>query len=285
MPAGGGGFGLAMVFILYAYGGWNDAAMVSAEIHDAKRNVPKSLLIGIGLISGIYLLVNFAYLRGLGFAAIRESGTPATDLIANSQLLSPTIRGWSVQAIAVLVMLSALGAVHGLIFTGSRLYAALGSDHGLFEKLGRWHPKLGSPVWSLSAQAALTSLLIVTVGTETGRGCVDAVVTTVGRDPILWKDFGGGFDTLLAATAPVFWSFFLLSGSTVFVFRLRHPQADRPFRTPLYPVVPLVFILSCVYMIYSSINYAGDLALLALIPLAAGVPIYLLSSHAKHTTP
>lgn len=285
MPAGGGGFGLAMVFILYAYGGWNDAAMVSAEIHDAKRNVPKSLLIGIGLISGIYLLVNFAYLQGLGFAAIRESGTPATDVIANSKLLSPTIRGWSVQAIAVLVMLSALGAVHGLIFTGSRLYAALGSDHGLFEKLGRWHPKLGSPVWSLSAQAALTSLLIVTVGTETGRGCVDAVVTKVGRAPIPWEEkFGGGFDTLLAATAPVFWSFFLLSGSTVFVFRFRQPQADRPFRTPLYPVVPLVFMLSCVYMIYSSISYAGDLALLALIPLAAGVPIFLLSSHAKHTT-
>lgn len=285
MPAGGGGFGLALVFILYAYGGWNDAAMVSAEIHDAKRNVPKSLLIGIGLISGIYLLVNFAYLRGLGFAAIRESGTPATDVIANSKLLSPTIRGWSVQAIAVLVMLSALGAVHGLIFTGSRLYAALGSDHGLFEKLGRWHPKLGSPVWSLSAQAALTSLLIVTVGTETGRGCVDTVVTSVGRDPVPWENFGGGFDTLLAATAPVFWSFFLLSGSTVFVFRFRQPQADRPFRTPLYPIVPLVFMLSCVYMIHSSISYAGDLALLALIPLAAGVPIFLLSSHAKHTTP
>jgi len=284
MPAGGGGFGLAMVFILYAYGGWNDAAMVSAEIHNAKRNVPKSLLIGIGLISGIYLLVNFAYLQGLGFTAIRESGTPATDVIANSKLLSPTIRGWSVQAIAVLVMLSALGAVHGLIFTGSRLYAALGSDHGLFEKLGRWHPKLGSPIWSLSAQAALTSLLIVTVGTETGRGCVDAVVTKVGRAPIPWEEkFGGGFDTLLAATAPVFWSFFLLSGSTVFVFRFRQPQADRPFRTPLYPVVPLVFMLSCVYMIYSSISYAGDLALLALIPLAAGVPIFLLSSHAKHT--
>jgi basic amino acid/polyamine antiporter, APA family len=82
----------------------------------------------------------------------------------------------------------------------------------------------------------------------------------------------------------VFWSFFLLSGSTVFVFRLRQPEADRPFRTPLYPVVPLVFMLSCVYMIYSSVSYAGDLALLALIPLAAGVPIYLLSSHATHST-
>ena len=285
MPVGGGGFGLAMVFILYAYGGWNDAAMVSAEIHDAKRNVPKSLLIGIGLISGIYLLVNVAYLQGLGFAGIRESGTPATDVIANSKLLSPTIRGWSVQAIAVLVMLSALGAVHGLIFTGSRLYAALGSDHSLFAKLGLWHPKLGSPVWSLSAQAALTSILIVTVGTKVGRSCVDTVVTAVGRDPVPWADFGGGFDTLLAATAPVFWSFFLLSGSTVFVFRLRQSDAPRPFRTPFYPVVPLVFMLSCVYMIYSSVSYAGNLSLLALIPLAAGVPIYLLSSHTTHTTP
>ncbi|NQV28084.1 MAG: amino acid permease [Rhodopirellula sp.] len=284
IPAGGGGFGLAMVFILYAYGGWNDAAMVSTEIRDSKRNVPRSLLIGIGLISCIYLLLNLAYLRGLGFAALRESGTPATEVIAQSQLLSPTVRGLSVQVIAVLVMLSALGAVHGLIFTGSRLYAALGSDHGLFEKLGHWHPRLGSPVWSLIAQAALTSLLILTVGTQTGRDAVNAVVTTVGRKPVPWNNFGGGFDTLLAATAPVFWSFFLLSGATVFVFRIREPQADRPFRTPLFPLVPLVFVLSSVYMIYSSITYAGDLALLALIPLAAGIPVYLLSSHTTNST-
>ncbi len=194
------------------------------------------------------------------------------------------MRGLSVQVIAVLVMLSALGAVHGLIFTGSRLYAALGTDHGVFERLGRWHPRLGSPVWSLTVQAMLTSLLILTVGTQAGRNSVNAVVTSVGRQPIPWDNFGGGFDTLLAATAPVFWTFFLLSGSTVFVFRIRQPQSDRPFRTPFYPVVPLVFALSCVYMIYSSISYAGDLTLLALIPLAAGVPIYLLSSHNSQST-
>jgi amino acid transporter len=143
---------------------------------------------------------------------------------------------------------------------------------------------LGSPVWSLTAQATLTSLLILTVGTQTGRDAVNAVVTSVGRQPIPWDNFGGGFDTLLAATAPVFWTFFLLSGSTVFVFRIRQPQADRPFRTPLYPVVPLVFVLSCVYMIYSSISYAEDLALLAQIPLAAGIPIFLLSSHTTNST-
>lgn len=284
MPAGGGGFGLAMVFILYAYGGWNDAAMVSTEVRDSQRNVPRALLIGIGVISCVYLLVNLAYLRGLGFAAIRESGTPATDVIAQSQLLSPTIRNGSVQAIALLVMLSALGAVHGLIFTGSRLYAALGTDHGLFEKLGRWHPKLGSPVWSLMAQAFLTGLLIVTVGTQAGRDSVDSIAHTLGREAIPWNQFGGGFDTLLAATAPVFWSFFLLSGSSVFVFRFRQSDADRPFRTPFYPVVPLVFVLSSAYMIYSSITYAGDLALLALVPLVAGVPIFLLSSHTTTST-
>ena len=284
LPAGGGGFGLAMVLILYAYGGWNDAAMVSTEIRESQRNVPKSLLIGIGLISGIYLLVNLAYLRGLGFAAIRQSDTPATDVIAQSQLLSPMIRGWSVQLVAVLVMLSALGAVHGTIFTGSRLYAALGTDHRPFALLGRWHPRLGSPVWSLVAQAFSTSMLIVTVGSQTGRDSVDAVVQVLGREAIPWEDIGGGFETLLAATAPVFWSFFLLSGTTVFVFRIRQPQADRPFRTPLFPVVPLVFVLSCVYMVYSSIVYAGSLALLALIPLAAGVPIFLLSPRQTTST-
>jgi basic amino acid/polyamine antiporter, APA family len=285
LPAGGGGFGLAMVLVLYAFGGWNDAAMVSTEVRDSQRNVPKSLLIGIGLISVIYLLINLAYLRGLGFAAIRDSGTPATDVIAQSQLLSPAVRRWSVQIVAILVMLSALGAVHGTIFTGSRLFAALGSDHRSFALLGRWHPRLGSPVWSLLTQAFLTTLLIVTVGTQTGRNSVDAVANAIGREVVPWNNFGGGFDTLLAATAPVFWTFFLLSGLSLFVFRIRQPDADRPFRTPLFPVVPLVFVGGCVYMVYSSINYAGSLALLALIPLAAGVPLFLLSSRQTSSTP
>lgn len=284
LPAGGGGFGLAMVLVLYAFGGWNDASMVSTEVRDSRRNVPKALFIGIALISAIYLLINLAYLRGLGFAAIRQSSTPATDVIAHSQLLTPAVRVWSVQIVAVLVMLSALGAAHGTMFTGSRLYAALGSDHRAFALLGRWHPQLGSPVWSLIAQASLTGLLIVIVGTQSGRDTVDTVVKALGREAVPWTNFGGGFDTLLAATAPVFWSFFLLSGASLFVFRIRQPQADRPFRTPLFPIVPLVFVLSCVYMVYSSITYAGSLALLALIPLAAGVPIFLLSPHATLST-
>ena len=267
-----------MVLVLYAYGGWNDAAMVSTEVRNSQRNVPKALLIGITIIAVIYLLVNFAYLRGLGFAAIRNSSTPATDVISQSEILSPTIRGWSVQLVAILVMLSALGAVNGTIFTGSRLYAALGRDHRPFAMLGRWNQKLGSPVWSLVAQALLTGLLIVAVGTETGRSSVDRVLNSVGRNAVPWESYDGGFNTLLSATAPVFWSFFLLSGLSVFVFRIRLPLAERPFRTPLYPIVPLVFVASCIYMVYSSIAYAGDLALLALIPLAAGVPIYLLSS-------
>lgn len=284
LPAGGGGFGLAMVLILYAYGGWNDAAMVATEVRDSRRNVPRSLLIGISLIACLYLLLNLAYLRGLGFAALRDSGTPATDLVMQSQWLSPDVRAWSVQLVAVLVMLSALGAVHGTIFTGSRLYAALGADHRPFAVLGRWHPKLGSPVWSLVAQGTMTGLLILTVGTQTGRDAADSVVTVLGRQAIPWDGFGGGFDTLLAATAPVFWSFFLLSGLTVFIFRIRQPEADRPFRTPLYPIVPLVFVTSCSYMVYSSITYARDLSLLALIPLAAGIPIYLLSARTRRPT-
>lgn len=282
-PAGGGGFGLAMVLVLFAFGGWNDTATVSTEVRESKKNTPKALLLGISLIACIYVLMNLAYLRGLGFAALRESDTPATDVISQSQLLSPAIRELSVKVVAVMVMLSALGAVHGLIFTGSRLFAALGTDHRAFKKLGRWHVRLGSPVWSLTIQATLTCLLMLIVGTQTGQEGVNAGLKAIGRQAIVWDKFDSGFEALFAATAPVFWSFFLLSGSTVFVFRIRQPEADRPFRTPLYPVVPLVFILSCIYMIYSSISYAGDLALLALIPLAAGIPIFLLSS--RTTTP
>lgn len=273
----GPGFGLAMILILYAYGGWNDSAFVAAEVREPHRNVPRSLIYGMLFVAVIYLLVNLAYVRGLGFVGVRESGTPAADVVANSALFGGATRDWVTRLMGVLVMTSALGALHGMIFTGSRLCAAIGADHRLFAKLGAWNPRTGSPVFALGTQAVLSLALIVSVGTQRGRNFVDSVMTAVGRDALPWDFYDGGFQTLVAATAPVFWMFFLLSGVSLFVFRIRSPDAERPFRVPGYPVVPVIFCLGSAYMVYASLNYAGDLALLALIPLAIGIPVYAVS--------
>ena len=271
------GFGLAMILILYAYGGWNDSAFVATEVRDPHRNVPRSLIMGMLFVAVIYLLINLAYIRGLGFVGVRESFTPAADVVARSALFEGESRAWATRLMTVLVMTSALGALHGMIFTGSRLCAAIGADHKLFAKLGTWHAGLGSPVFALGTQAALSLLLVISVGTQRGRDAVDVVMTSIGRSALPWDTFGGGFQTLVAATAPVFWMFFLLSGLSLFVFRIRQPEAERPFRVPGYPVVPVIFCLGSAYMVYASLDYARDLALMALIPLAVGVPVYVVS--------
>lgn len=283
-------FGLAMVFVLYAFGGWNDAAFVAAEIRNP-RSIVSALLIGTTLITIVYLVVNFAYLRGLGFDAMRNSWTVAADVVQVG-LKDSAFRDQMVKinladpgkVVSVLVMISALGAINGLIFTGSRVYSTLGRDHSLFALLGRWSPGLGAPLWALLFQALICLAMIVGVGTEMGRTAIDtALVNTVGRmnesvKGMPWNEFFGGFDTLVAGTAPVFWGFFLLSGLSLFALRQRDPNIERPFSVPLYPLIPLIFCGTCVFMLYSALAYAKWISLIGAIPLALGLPLYWLSS-------
>jgi amino acid transporter len=215
----------------------------------------------------------------------------------------------------LLVMTSALGAINGLIFTGARVYSTIGKDYPLLSWMGGWDRKHGAPVPALVTQGVLALALIFLVGTPTGRdGINKALEGTLlssrevqGKEektyllpPMDWEDSWkakldlpegekaaelakGGFDTLLTCTAPVFWGFFLLTGVSLFVLRERDRHVERPFRVPLYPELPLIFCISCGYMLYSSISYAlerqwkGGLFLLGVAPLLLGVILYRIS--------
>ncbi len=264
--------GVALILVLYAYGGWNDAAFVAADLRD-RRQIPKALLIGTGLVTIVYLLVNFAYLQGLGYDGAKESKAIASDVLHLS------LGRFGFKAMCVLVMISALGAINGLIFTGSRVCSALGAEHSVFAMLGRWHPKLGSPLWSLLTLAAVSLAMIVGVGTDAGQNAIDSALSAITGHTIPWQKYDGGFTTLFAGTAPVFWTFFLLTGLSIFVLRMKDAHVERPFRIPLYPLVPLVFCAMCGYGIYSSMTYAKWVSLLGWIPLAVGVPLFLVSRY------
>jgi basic amino acid/polyamine antiporter, APA family len=274
-PVIGPGFGLAMILVLYAYGGWNDAAFVAADVREPRRNMPRALILGTLLITALYVLVNIAFVHALGFAGLRSSRAPAADVFG----LWLGERG--VAGMSLLVMVSALGAVSGLILTGSRVHASVGADYRIFSWLGRWNMRLNSPVYSLVAQACVSLLLIVGVGTEAGRDAIDRVLTGIGLQALPWNQYEGGFDTLVAGTAPVFWLFFLLTGVSLIVLRRRDQGRQRPFTTPLYPLVPLIFISVCGYMLYASIAYARALCLLGIVPLFVGIPLFLVRG-AKH---
>jgi len=262
--------GLAMVLVLYTFGGWNDAAYVAAEVRDPRRNLPRALLLGTLAITLVYLLINLAFLVGLGFEGARQSRAIAVDL------LRAAIGDSGAILISVLVMVSALSTVNALIFTGSRIHATLGKDFRALGLLGRWHPRFGSPIWSLVAQLAITLALIAIVGTRWGRSLVDGGLAAVGLARADWSGHGG-FDALLRCTAPVFWLFFLLTGLSLFVLRVREPERPRPFRVPLYPLLPLTFCGTCAAMLYSAIVYAGMLTLIGVLPLLLGIPLYFAS--------
>ena len=263
-------FGLALVFVLYAYGGWNDAAFVAAEVADRRRNVPRALLGGLAAITLLYLSMNAAYLAGLGVERASRTATPAADLVA--ALAGPSGRRF----VSALVMISALGAINGMLLTGSRLYAALGADHAALGWLGRTSAH-GVPRGALAAQASIVAAMILAVGTAAGRGAVDAALHAVGVAAVPWQRYLGGFETLLAATAPLFWTMLLATSTALIVLRRRNPDRQRPFSVPCYPWPPLLFAATCGFMLFHSLDYAGRLTLLALPPALLGILLYAFS--------
>ncbi len=218
--------GMAMVFVLFAYGGWNEMAFVGAEVKDPKKNILRALLIGTLAVTVIYVVVNFAFLNALGFEGTRNA-TAAADV------LGLAFGRWAGAVISVLICISALGAINGQIFTGARIYYAMGSEHRLYAWLGRWDAKRGTPVYSLVIQGAITLALAVWFGMSRG-----------------------GFESMVKFTTPGFWFFLMLVGVSVYVLRRREPDLERPYRVPGYPVTPFVFCCSCGFMVYSSMAYA-----------------------------
>ncbi len=255
-PAAGGAsismFGLAMVFVLLTYGGWNDAAYLSAEIKDPNRNISRSLLFGLGLVTGLYLLVSLAYLSGLGIEGMAKSEAVASDLLT---------RAWGSTGghlIAIIVAVAALTSANATILTGGRTAYALGRDWPMFRFLGHWDGKRGVPRNAMIVQS-LIALALVMLGTITRKG----------------------FETMVDYTAPVFWLFFFLTGMTLFIFRHWEPHAERPFRVPFYPVTPLLFCGVCVYMLYSSLAYTGAGGLVGVGVLVVGVILLLFDKRTR----
>lgn len=246
------GIGKAMIFVLLTYGGWNEAAYLSAEVRGAERNMAKALVVSIAIITAIYVLFNVVLLKGLGFPAVSGSDTVAADLMRKGIGEAGTL------AISIIVIFAVLSTMNGTIITGARTNYALGRDFGLFGFLGRWHARGGTPVNALLLQGAI-ALALVLVGTSARSG----------------------FESMVEYTAPVFWFFFFLVGISVIVLRSRDSASPRPFRVPLYPLTPLAFCTASLYMFQASLAYTGKGALLGLGVLIAGIPLYLLDGRKK----
>ena len=224
-----GMFGLAMVFVLLTYGGWNEAAYISAEIKGGERAIVGALVTSILIITALYLLVNVALVAGLGLKGVADSKAIGADVMERAFGAA----GGKLLALAVAV--ATLTSINATMIVGARTNYAMGRDWPALRFMGGWHARRGTPTAAFLVQAAIALALIA-------FGSVQ-------------KD---GFSAMVEFTAPVFWFFFLLAGISLFVLRRREPGARRPFRVPLYPLTPAIFVLVCAYLLYSSITYAAS---------------------------
>ncbi len=229
------GLKLALIYVLFTYGGWNEMAYVAAEVRNPKKNIVRALITGTVTVTILYILINGAFLHTLGQDKTAASEAVAVDTVSTA--LSDPAQAEAESAlpetvsrlIAVLICISALGAVNGLVLTGARITYALGADHREFRIFGVWDAQRGSPVRALLAQGLLAIIIII---------------------------FAESFIDTIIYNAPVYWLFTLGTALSVFTLRRKDADIERPYRITGHPVTTIIFILCCLFMIYSCITYA-----------------------------
>jgi basic amino acid/polyamine antiporter, APA family len=254
VEGGGGAFGLAMVFVLLTYGGWNEAVYVSAEVRGGPRAIAHALMLSIAMITIIYVTFVIAVLYGIGFEGMKAS--PAVGIDTMQRAFGTE----GARIIGALVAVAALTSMNSTMLVGARSNYAAGSDWPRLAFIARWRDERNTPVAGFVIQTIIALALIAFGALE--------------------KD---GFSTMVEFTSPVFWFFFMLSGIALFVLRRKDPTALRPFKAPLYPFLPAIFVATCAYLFYSSVTYARsqNAGYVALSLMAAGLVVWLIVRSAR----
>jgi amino acid transporter len=244
VPAGSfhiAAFGLALVSVLWAFDGWADLSFVSGEVKDPRRTLPRAILIGTLAVIAIYMLANVAYLAVLPVDGIRHSKLVAAD-VAQQLIGAP-----GVIFVACTVMLSTFGTLNGTLLTAPRIFFAMADDGLFFKQVAAVHPTYRTPY---------VSILLTT-----GLGVVF----------VLLRTFEQLADTFVTAIVP----FYALAVASIFVLR-RRADYDPPFRAPLYPIVPALFILATLFLLGNAIldptSRRPTLGVLGVI--LVGIPVY-----------
>lgn len=232
---------IALIATLWAYDGWNDLTMVAGEVKQPERNLPLALIGGLFIVGALFMATNAAIQYVL----------PAAEIAAAKQPAVAALRVVAGPAGAALVAsgmaLSIFVTLNGTVMSGARIPFAAARDRLFFPRFGEVHPRFKSPAYSLVVQGLLSSVLLIALGR-----------------------FQQLFDLAVFAE----WLFYLLTATTIFIYRRRQPDAPRPYRVWGYPVLPAIFIISAAVVLYSSFksNLQGSLIGSGLILL--GLPLY-----------
>lgn len=245
------GFFAALVAALWAYDGWNDLNMVAGEIRNPQRNVPLALIWGVATVGLLYILVNAAVQYVLPAAAVAASERPASEAVA----LVLGRAGASLVSAAMAV--SMLVTLNGTIMSGARVPFAMARDGYFFKALAEVHPRFRTPSVAIVVQCALAIALLL---------------------------LGGNFRQFFSLAIFAEWLFYMIAGSTVFVFRYRDPQADRPYRVFGYPLVPAVFVaVSAVLLCFTFKDNLPNSAY-GILAILAGIPVFYFFARRRRVT-
>jgi amino acid transporter len=243
-----GMLGLAMVFVLLTFGGWNESAYISAELKGSLHTIVRVIAFSLLIISIIYILVNMALINGLGLKQLANSKAASADLLGLA--FGPI----GERLLGLFVGVAALTSINATMIVGARTNFAMGEDWYGLRKMAHWESSRGTPVFAYLVQGVISLALI-------GFGALQS----------------DGFEAMVEFTAPVFWSFLFLVGISLFILRAKD-QKTRVFSVPLYPITPLIFSLASAYLAYSSFSYANSkgAVLISLYVMLAGLVALLI---------
>jgi basic amino acid/polyamine antiporter, APA family len=240
LPSTWSGFGLGLVTVLWAYNGWQDGAALSGEARDPHRTMPRALIGGNLAVMGVYLAANAAYLRVLTLEEMSRSPLVAADVAV--RIFGPA--GSSL--IAALVCLSTFSALNGVLMVYSRIFYAMAEDRLFFRTVAAVHPRYATPYVALLLLGGLSVAYLAS------------------------RTFEQLIETFILGSLP-FWA---LAVAAVVVMRRRRPELERPYRTPGYPTVPLLFVLAMAALMVNSLYQHPGATLASLAAVLAGVPLY-----------
>ena len=232
--------GIALVFVLWTYGGWTEAAYVAEEVRDPTRNVPRAILQGLALTTAVYVLVNWSYLLFIPVALL-----PQTPLVASSVMQGVFGQAGST-FIAWMIACSAFGALNGYILTSARILYAMGKDHALFARLGTVHPSFHTPARALGVNAGIAILLVCTKT----------------------------FDQIMTYSTVVISVFYVMAVVGLIILRRREPTRLRPYRAWGYPLTPILFCVTMAGFILNACLKEPAEAAFGFVLLLLGVPLY-----------
>ena len=240
-PVTASGVGLSIISVLWAYEGWQYVTFVSGEAKDAQRSLPRAITLGTILLIVIYLIANLAYLAALGPARVAASDRVAGEAVAT--VMGPAA-GW---LIAAAIIVSMYSAAHATVITVPRVYYAMARDGLFFRRLSEVHRTHGTP-----AVAIISS-------------CSWAIVLAL----------SGSFEQLLTYVVFIGWIFYALGAAAVIALRIKRPLAARPFRVPLYPLTPLLFVVAGSAIVINTVMAQPRDAAIGIAVVLAGAPAYL----------